>query len=366
MIVSYMCVDFLFWCEMTEKVEQRYCIKFCQKLGETQSETIRKIQQVFGNDAMGVTQIKEWFNRFKNGRTSAESDPRSGRPKSSRNPEMIEKASVLIKANRRLTVSEIASDLDISFGSAEAILTEDLGLRRVAAKFVPKLLTAEQKQRRVDISQDMLQSVDNDDNFLTSIITEDESWVYGYDPETKFQSSQWQSPQDPRPKKARQVRSNVKVMLTVFFDHRGVVHHEYAPQGQTVNKEYYLEVQRRLRDAIRRKRPDLWESQNWQLHHDNAPAHTSNLVQHFLAKHGTTQVSQPPYSPDMAPCDFWLFPHLKKPLKGTRFESREAIMEKTTADLLAIPKIEFKNCFHKWIRRWNHCIESQGSYFEEN
>ena len=58
---------------MTERVEQRYCIKFCHKLGDSQSQTIRKIQQVFGDDAMGVTQIKEWFNRFKNGRTSVES-----------------------------------------------------------------------------------------------------------------------------------------------------------------------------------------------------------------------------------------------------------------------------------------------------
>uniref|UniRef100_A0A1B6IQK1 Tc1-like transposase DDE domain-containing protein n=1 Tax=Homalodisca liturata TaxID=320908 RepID=A0A1B6IQK1_9HEMI len=90
------------------------------------------------------------------------------------------------------------------------------------------------------------------------------------------------------------------------------------------------------------------------------------LIQTFLAKHGTPQVPQPPYSPDMAPCDFWLFPHLKKPLKGTRFESREAIMKKTTADLMAMPKSDFQDCFQKWKRRWNRCVASQGAYFEEN
>jgi hypothetical protein len=68
---------------MTERVEQGHCIKFCQKLGGTQSETIRKIQQAFGNDAMGVTQIKEWYNRFKNGRTSVDSDQRTSRPSTS-------------------------------------------------------------------------------------------------------------------------------------------------------------------------------------------------------------------------------------------------------------------------------------------
>src|SRR5215469_6723562 len=85
----------------------------------------------------------------------------------------------------------------------------------------------------------MLDSTISDPDFLNTIITGDESWVYGYDPETKSQSSQWKHSSSPRPKKARQVRSNVKVMLTAFFDSRGVVHHEYAPQGQTINKEYY-------------------------------------------------------------------------------------------------------------------------------
>jgi hypothetical protein len=64
----------------------------------------------------------------------------------------------------------------------------------------------------------------------------------------------------------------------VFFDYRGIVHHSYAPEGQTINKEYYLEVICHLRDAVQCKRPDLWASHNWQLHHDNAPAHSSHLI----------------------------------------------------------------------------------------
>ena len=66
----------------------------------------------------------------------------------------------------------------------------------------------------------------------------------------------------PRPKKARQVRSNLKVLLTVFFDCRGAVHHEFLPQGRTVNKEYYLQAMRNLREAICQKRPNLWKNKN--------------------------------------------------------------------------------------------------------
>jgi len=121
----------------------------------------------------------------------------------------------------------------------------------------------EQKQLRLEIAQDMLDSVNSNPDFLNTVITGDESWIYGYDPETKVQSSQWKHLTSPRPKKARQVRSQVKVMLTVFFDSSGVVHHEYAPHGQTITKEYYLEVLRRLRDALRRKRPNLWATKTW-------------------------------------------------------------------------------------------------------
>ena len=110
----------------------------------------------------------------------------------------------------------------------------------------------------MEIAQDMLDYANNDLEFTKTIITGDEAWVYGYDPESKFQSSQWKHTESPRPKKALQIRNNVKVMLTCFFDSRGIVHHEYAPEGQIINKEYYLEVLRRLRGAVRRKRPDMW------------------------------------------------------------------------------------------------------------
>ena len=103
----------------------------------------------------------------------------------------------------------------------------------------------------------------------------------------------------------------MKSDVDLFFDSRGIVHHEYAPEGQTINKEYYLEVLHRLRAAVQKKWPDMWRAKNFQLHHDNAPAHSTHVIQDFLAKNGMPLVQQAPYSPDLAPCDFWLFPTLK-------------------------------------------------------
>jgi len=100
-------------------------------------------------------------------------------------------------------------------------------------------------------------------------------------------------------------------MLVVFFDWKGIVHHEFVPCGQMVNKQLYQEVLAHLRDAVRSKRPEIWENHTWMSHHDNALAHALLLICSYLPKHQTSVVPHPPYSLDSAPADFFLFPNLK-------------------------------------------------------
>ncbi|XP_068246518.1 protein GVQW3-like [Palaemon carinicauda] len=106
---------------MSERIEQRNCIKFCYKLGDTQVQTIQKIQQAFGDEAMGITQIKEWYNRFKQGQTSVESKPRSGRPSTSRNEEFISTVHRIVEDDRRITINEITEEVGVSTGSVHTI-----------------------------------------------------------------------------------------------------------------------------------------------------------------------------------------------------------------------------------------------------
>jgi hypothetical protein len=100
-----------------------------------------------------------------------------------------------------------------------------------------------------------------------------------------------------------------------FFNVLRNVNRQVFSTGQTVNLEFYLEDLTRLRKNVRRKRPELWKSGDWFLHHDDAPAHTALIVTRYLASLGMTVVHHPPYSPDLAPCDFFLFPTLKERLK---------------------------------------------------
>ena len=103
----------------------------------------------------------------------------------------------IIRADRRLTIREVAEDVGIAFGTCQKILNEELQMRRVPAKFVPRLLTAEQKEDRVSVCTDLSERAQNDPNFMSSVITDDKSWVYGYDLETKQMSSQWKTASSP-------------------------------------------------------------------------------------------------------------------------------------------------------------------------
>ena len=94
---------------------------------------------------------------------------------------------------------------------------------------------------------------------------------------------------------------------------------EFVPRNTTVDSEYYKGLLEHLRNDGHRKQPEKWAN-GFILHHDNATCHTSLLVQQFLSNKNITVCPHPPYSPDLAPCDFWLFLKVKMTLKGKRFE----------------------------------------------
>jgi len=100
------------------------------------------------------------------------------------------------------------------------------------------------------------------------------------------------------------------------------------------------------------------------LHHDNAPAQASLLIRSYLADHQTSVVPHPPYSPDLAQADFFLFPKLKTILKGRRFQTIEEIQENSIRELRAITESAFQEAFQQWKKRWERCIASRGDYFE--
>ena len=118
---------------MTEKQDQRICIKFCFQLVKMSSETIEMMQKAFGNECMSKTRINELYNRFKAGRTSVESDSRSGRPSTTKTLDNIEWVRLAIEQDRRLTIRELENDLGTPKTTVWEILNKILGMIRVCA-----------------------------------------------------------------------------------------------------------------------------------------------------------------------------------------------------------------------------------------
>ena len=108
----------------------------------------------------------------------------------------------------------------------------------------------------------------------------------------------------------------------------------------------------------------FWADNSWFLHHDNAPSHTALVLRDHFGKNSKHIIPQSPYSPDLAPCDFWLFPKLKRSLRGHRFDTIEEIQAESKKALKAIPEIEFNKCFDDWKKRWHKRIISGGDYFK--
>ena len=132
--------------------------------------------------------------------------------------------------------------------------------------------------------------------------------------------------------------------------------------SQTVRvRVYYVEVLREFRKRFRQKRPALFKSGQWHFHQDNAPVHNSILVTHYLTKMGIKTVPYPPYSPDLAPCDFWSFPKLR----GCHYETIEEMKEAVMKVIDTLTHEDFHGAFQKLFERYK-CIAAGGDYFERD
>ena len=138
-----------------------------------------------------------------------------------------------------------------------------------------------------------------------------------------------------------------------------MIYMHWVPTGQTINKEYYVEVLRKFRKRFRRKRQALFKSGQWHFHQDNATIHNFILVTDYLTKTGIKTLHQPPCSPDLAPCDFWLFPKLR----GYRYETIEEMKEAVTKVIDTLTQEDFHGTFQKLLERYK-CIAVGGYYFE--
>ena len=270
---------------------------------------------------------------------------------------MIDRVERLLLNNRRIKVAELALECGISNGSFYTIIHEHLGMSKVSARWVPRNLNMQDRQQRVESSQELLE-VYND----TRLVTGDETWLHHWDPDTKKESMQWKHPGSPPPKKFRTQPSASKIMATVFGDSKGIILIDYKPAGTSITGEYYANVIKQLRVAIKENRRGKLAA-GVLLLHDNAPVHKSRVAQAAIRECKFEQLQ--PYSPDLAPSDYYLFRNLKSHLRGTRFRDDDELKAATEAwSEDQIDDFYFKgiDCLKE---KWAKCIEVKGDYIEK-
>ena len=267
----------------------------------------------------------------------------------------------LIEEDARYTVQEMEELSGIHLSSVLKILRERLGLRKICVRWVPHLLTDKQKHSRVRLASQVIEKYDKCDScHLEEIVTGDETWIYHFQPDSKAENKVCISSEGDKPVIVHRCKTSNHMLYAIFFDLKGPVLQIPVAKGSSVTEKFYREsVLTQLVDFYQKCRPRTGV-RGIKLLHDNAPAHKSATVQEYLKESGLDVSDHPPYSPDLSPCDFWLFPRLKEMLAGHRFESRCGIGSAVHQCLQHIPKEDYQAAFRKWVDRCKTCVEADG------
>ena len=200
-----------------EKIGHRYVIQYFHLKGLSPTNIKAELDSTLGESAPSFTTIKYWVAEFKRDRTNCQTKHRSDRPNEVTTTEMVKKIHKMVLDDRRLKVRELADMVGISKSAVHRILTENLDMRKLCARSVPRLPIMEQKLRRKDVSIECLAMFHSSKaDFLRQFITMNKTWVHHFTFETKEQSEQLTERVESDLKKAKTVPSAGKVMTSVF------------------------------------------------------------------------------------------------------------------------------------------------------
>ena len=235
--------------------EQRVYCKIQAQLGFQPTEIHADLQKVYGNGALKYATVCKWVCHFNDGRESIKNDPQAGRPVSVFTEKNVATVKTLIEEDARYTVQEIEELSGIHSSSVLKILRERLGLRKICARWVPNLLTDEQKQSGVRLASQVIEKYDScDPHPLEEIVTGDETWIYHFQPDSKV----WVSSEGHRPVIARRCKTSNRMLYAIFFDSKGPVLQIPVPKGSSVTGKFYREsVLTKLVDFYQKCRPRI-------------------------------------------------------------------------------------------------------------
>ena len=173
-----------------------------------------------------------WYKRFEESRENIKDDQRTGRP-SVVTSSHVAAVKQLLDNDQRITIRDIVAKTDYSYGTVSGIIHNQLNMRRICARWIPKMLNTDQKRLRVECCEQLLKRFEREgEKFMDRIVTVDETCIILYTPETKAQSTMWKTLGSPSRNKFKMSQSTIKQMFVVFFDAREVILAHAVPQDR--------------------------------------------------------------------------------------------------------------------------------------
>jgi histone-lysine N-methyltransferase SETMAR len=335
------------------KSHLREVMLFHFKEGLTAAASSAKICDVYGPDTTCDRTVRRWFERFRDGDTTVEDNDRSGRPST------VDSAAIcaLADSNGHLTIDDIANMLDISHGSVHRHLT-NAGYINRADVWVPHDLSERNMMERINMCALLLEK-DKEAPFLMNLITGDEKWIV-YKNVTRRRS--WSHKDSEPTTVAKPSLTRFKVMLSVWWDWKGVVHYELLPRNETINSAKYCQQLNRLKIAVAQKRPELNTHRGVAFQHDNARPHTSLETCRHLLSFAWDVLPHPAYSPDLAPSDYHLFRSIQNSLSGLEFGNENDVKLHLDRFFASKNANFWKKGIFSLTERWERVIRQGGTY----
>jgi hypothetical protein len=341
----------------------RFFIETCRRNGIDPPNIHEMLQKAWPQTAPSLSTVYRLYNEFlSEARTSFDDAPRLGRPITQRTQENIQFVKDLVDALPHITIDEVVEWTDISHGTINTILREDLQLRNVCSRWIPYSLTSTQKENRVEAAQAILLMFRQQrHNILHRLVVADEKWFFLRTVGTARSTRVW-IPQDgepPRIPRLQQAEPKVMIILAVTFDGKFCFH--MLPRHETVTADVYVDFLRRVHHNFSRHvTPLQWHETVFQ--HDNARVHTSHRVRSYFEGKHVQLLHQPPYSPDFNFLDRWWFSKLEAARRSINFGDENQLRVFLTDTLRSVSKDDLIYQFQKLKEDLQMVIDSHGDY----
>lgn len=333
-----------------DKLHFRHSLLYEFQLGHKASMAHRNLCVIFGIGCPSERTCERWFSRFKSGDFSLEDEPRAGRPIELDSDKLL----AIVKSDPRLSTREMEKMMGCSYHTIYNHLLQ-LGFVLKFGVWVPHQLSEDQKLQRVAICSSLL-SRKSDHEWIKQIVTGDEKWVLYVNHTRKHQWVQRDSTPEPDCKGDLHPK---KVMLSVFWDYKGIIWYELLNDGTTINANVYSNQLQKMAQQLKQDRP---EKANVLLLHDNARPHVAKQTKEILKQLNMEVLPHAPYSPDLAPSDYHLFRSLANFLKEKSFDDFSHL----ELDIKTFFFSKSTDFYAKGIlelpERWNMVVDNDGEY----